>query len=80
MIQHNQIGKYRKKDDVLNAKVGATFVTPKGRTYKFNYEKVGRKYIFILEYRDTKMQVKEVDYNRSNTDDLLQLIDNELNK
>lgn len=64
MIQHNQVGKYRKKDEVLDAKIGRTFVLPSGKKYVFEkYEKIGQKYIFTISYKGNKCQFKEVDYN-----------------
>lgn len=78
MIQVNQIGKYRKKDSVLEAKRGETFVTPENREYIFDYRKEGRKYIFTLTYRGQKIQVSETDYNTTPMDTILKTIDNEL--
>lgn len=75
MKQHNQIGKYTKKEEVLNAKAGRTFVTPKNREYTFDYRREGSKYIFILGYLGKRMQVRESDFNRQNTDDLLSLME-----
>jgi hypothetical protein len=76
MKQINQIGKYTKKESVLLAKKGKTFVTPQNRTYVFDYEKIGNKYMFILCYNGYRMQVKEADFNRSNIDDLLAIMHN----
>ena len=50
MKQVNQIGKYTKKDDVLLAKAGRTFVTPNNKEYIFDFLKEGSKYIFIINY------------------------------
>lgn len=65
MIQHNQIGKYRRKEDVLNAKRGKTFVTPNGEEYQLDYEKRGNKYIIIFIHRGIRMQVKEAEFNKT---------------
>jgi hypothetical protein len=75
MKQHNQIGKYTRKDEVLNAKVGKTFITPQNREYSFDYRKEGRKYIFIILYMGKRWQILESEFNRSNIDDLLQGIE-----
>jgi hypothetical protein len=74
MKQRNQIGKYTKKEDFLNAKVGRVFVTPKNNEYTFNYKKEGRKYIFIISWNGYKMQVSESDYNRTPIDTLIEII------
>lgn len=79
MKQHNQIGKYTKKDDMLNAKAGKTFVTPDNKEYVFTYRKEGRKYIFIIEYKGNKMQVSEYDFNTHSIDSLISTIERELN-
>jgi hypothetical protein len=71
MKQVNQIGKYTKKDDVLMAKAGRTFVTPKNKEYIFDFIKEGRKYIFVINYLGYKMRINESDFNRTNIDDLL---------
>ena len=72
--QHNQIGKYTKKEDVLNAKVGRIFVTPKNNEYTFNYKKEGRKYIFIISYKGYNMQISESDFNRTPIDTLIDVM------
>jgi hypothetical protein len=71
MKQVNQIGKYTKKDDVLMAKAGRTFVTPNNKEYIFDFIKEGRKYIFVIYYLGYKMRINESDFNRTNIDDLL---------
>lgn len=79
MKQRNQIGKYTKKEDILNAKYGKTFVTPNNKNYVFTYRKEGKKYIFIIEYKDHKMQVTEHDFNTHSIDVLIETIERELN-
>jgi hypothetical protein len=74
-LPKKEVGKYRKKDDVLNAKKGRTFVTPKNKEYKFDWKKVGNKYIFIIDYKGHKMQVPEADFNRTPIDSLLSAMD-----
>jgi hypothetical protein len=71
MKQVNQIGKYTKKEDVLMAKSGKTFVTPNNKEYIFDFEKEGRKYIFVINYLGYRMRINESDFNRTNIDDLL---------
>lgn len=71
MKQVNQVGKYTKKDDVLTAKAGRTFVTPNNKKYVFDFTKEGRKYIFVINYLGYKMRISESDFNRANIDDLL---------
>jgi hypothetical protein len=78
MKQINQIGKYTKKENVLLAKKGKTFVTPQNRTYVFDYKKTGNKYMFIICYKGYRMQVKETDFNRSDIDDLLSVMENSI--
>lgn len=70
----SQIGKYTKKEEVLNAKVGRIFVTPKNNEYTFNYRKEGRKYIFIISYKGYNMQVSESDFNRTPIDTLIEIL------
>ena len=71
MQQHNQIGKYIKKEMVLKAKNGKTFVTPLNNSYIFSYIKQGNRYIFIIEYKNRKMEITESEFNKTNIDDLL---------
>jgi hypothetical protein len=75
MKQANQIGKYTKKDDVLMAKAGKTFVTPNNKEYIFDYVKEGRRYIFIINYLGYKMRVKESDFNTTDIEYLLNVIE-----
>lgn len=79
MKQINQIGKYTKKESVLQAKNGKTFVTPKNRNYIFSYVKHGNKYIFCIEFKGYKMHLPESDFNKSNVDDLLDIMENGIN-
>lgn len=72
MKQYNQIGKYTKKEEVLSAKRNKTYVTPKGYSYVFDYTKQGNKYIFIINYKGYKMQVKESVFNTTNIDVLIE--------
>ena len=76
MKQVNQIGKYTKKEDVLNGKKGRSFITPKNRSYIFDYEKVGNIYHFIVVYDGGRFRMKESEFNRYNIDDLLDSIEN----
>jgi|GEM_PF-3773368 len=71
MKQHNQIGKYTNKEEVLMAKAGKTFVTPKNKEYIFDFLKEGRRYIFVINYLGYKMRIKENDFYRTDIDDLL---------
>jgi len=75
MKQSNQIGKYIKKDELLNAKAGKTFITPNNKKYIFDFTKEGRKYIFIINYLEYKMMISESDFNKTNIDDLLSSIE-----
>lgn len=68
-----------KKLEVLTAKQGKTFITPKNREYIFDFEKRGNKYIFIIEYKGKRMQVSEKDYNITNIDVLIDAMEKELN-
>ena len=78
MKQHNQIGKYTRKDEVLNAKVGKTFVTPENKKYTFDYRKEGRRYIFIIGYNGYNMQVTEAVYNLHSIDVLINAMQKEI--
>jgi len=75
MKQHNQIGKYTKKEEFLNGYKGRTFVTPKNKEYVFDYTKEGNKYIFIIGYQGKRMQIRESDFNKHKIDDLLSLME-----
>jgi hypothetical protein len=75
MKQINQIGKYTRKQEIIDAKRGRTFITPQNRNYVFDYNKVGAKYIFIINYLDKRWQITESDFNRTNIDDLLKSIE-----
>ena len=80
MIQHNQIGKYRTKESVLNAKIGGTYLLPSGKRYKFlSWEKQGRRYIYAIEYNGVKCRLSEVDFN-TNMENVLQAMENEVSK
>ena len=79
MLQAKEIGKRRSKVSVLDAKKGRTFVTPKNRSYIFDYTKVGNKYIFIIEYKDYRMQVDESTFNRTDIDTLIEVMQKEIN-
>lgn len=78
MLQKSQIGIYRKKDSVLQAKVGKIFISPQNREYIIDYEKIGRKYIFKITYKGNTMQVLEAVYNNTNIDSLLDAIEKEI--
>lgn len=71
MIQHNQVGKYKRKDAILDAKRGKTFVTPKNKSYVFDYTKRGAKYIYVVIYAGHRMQILESDFTKVSIDDLL---------
>ena len=57
-----------KKEDVLNSKKGKIFVTPNNESYIFDWEKRGRKYVFIIEYKGIRMQVLESIFNTTPID------------
>ena len=80
MFQASQIGKYRKKEEVLNAKKGHTFITPKNREYQLDWEKIGNKFIIVVIYQGIRCQVKESIYNKTNTDDIIDTIIRDLQK
>jgi len=63
MKQHNQISKYIKKQDRLDAKKGRTFITPNNNEYTFDdYYKEGKKYIYVIGYKGTQFEVAEQDF------------------
>ena len=79
MIQHNQVGKYRSKDSVLDAKVGKTIVLPSGKEYQFKeYRKEGRRYIFVITYKGNHCQILESDFNRTDMEVFLTQADIDL--
>jgi len=61
-------------EDYLKAKKYKSFVSPNGEKYEFDYEKTGRKYIYILIYNGHKMQIKPKDFNNTPIDDLIDLM------
>lgn len=71
-MQRKEIGKKR---DWNSAKVGRTFVSPKGREY--TYEKGGRG-IVVIEYLGNRMQVKTREFNNTDIDSLLKAIEKEV--
>lgn len=71
-MQRKEIGKKR---DWNSAKVGRTFVSPKGREY--TYEKGGRG-IIVIEYLGNRMQVKTREFNNTDIDSLLKAIEKEV--
>jgi len=56
---------------VLSAKKGKTFISPNGKEYGFDFEKIGRAYMFILIHDGKRMRVKESDYNNTPIDTLI---------
>ncbi len=79
MKQHNQIGKYTTKDEILLAKKGKTFITPSNNSYVFDFKKEGRKYIFIIDFKGFKMQINEPDFNKTPIDTLLNVMQQSIN-
>lgn len=57
------------KEEVLNAKLNKTYVTPKGLQYTFvEWYKMGRIYHFIIEHRGKRINFKESDYKSMDLD------------
>ncbi len=53
MLQHNQIGKYKNKQSVINAKLNQVYVTPNGERYSLiKFEKIGNKRHYIYQWLD----------------------------
>lgn len=72
MIQHNQIGKRKKKEDLLDAKKGRTFVTPQNRSYTIlDWKKESNKYFLTLQFEGKDFQISEKDFNKFDTDTML---------
>jgi len=63
-----------RKEDILNAKINKTFITPLNREYIFNYRKEGNKYIYIISFEGNSMQIKESDFNLIKIDSLIDAI------
>lgn len=76
MKQHNQIGKYTSKEELLNAKLGRIFITPKNNNYTFSYRKEGRKYIFIIGFKEYNFELLESAYNLNEVDNLIESVKN----
>ena len=76
MKQINQIGKYTKKQDRLDGKRGRTFITPKNRSYVFDYLKEGSKYTYIICYKDFRYQISEQEWKQNDIDGVLDNIIN----
>ena len=79
MKQHNQIGKYIKKQDKLDAQKGRTFITPNNNEYTFDdYYKEGKKYIYVIGYKGKQFEIAEQDFksffNNLNLDLLLKTL------
>jgi hypothetical protein len=75
MKQSKKIGKHTYKDEFLTARAGKKFVTPNNKEFIFDFEKEGRKYIFIINYMGYRMKINESDFNKNNIDDLLNSIE-----
>lgn len=67
-----------KKQEYLETKKGKKYITPNNKEYIFDYNKVGSKYIFIIEYKGYKMQLKEYEFNTTNIDQLLTCMENSI--
>ena len=78
MKQVNQVGKYTKKEDRLNAIKGKEFTTPQNKTYIFDFNKIGNKYTFLITYKGHTMQLKESDFNTTDTDKLLSIMERDI--
>lgn len=51
MIQHKQIGKYKNKQSVIEAKIGKSFLTPNGYQYIFiNRGKINNKFHYVYNW------------------------------
>jgi poly(3-hydroxyalkanoate) synthetase len=72
MMQHNQVGKYRKKESILDARKGRIYITPLNNQYTFiDYKKHSNEYVFIIEYKGHLYHVREKDYMQYTQDCLL---------
>jgi hypothetical protein len=74
MLQSKEIGKYRNS---MEAKIGRTFISPKGKEYSYSK---GSRGIVVIEYLGARMQVKVSDYKSTPIDSLLNTMQNEFNK
>ncbi len=71
-MQHNQVGKYKKKESVLDARKGRTYLTPLNNQYTFiDYKKQGRQYVFKIEYKGKMYEISEKDYMHYTQDYIL---------
>ncbi len=65
MFQGKEIGKYRKRQSVLDAKIGRTYITPDNNEYSLiSADKVGRSRIYVYEWRNCPEDLKKVVSNR----------------
>ena len=79
-MQNKWTNQRHTKTEILDAKKGRTFITPKGKEYVFDYEKVGNIVIIIIHYKGNRIEVSESGYDKTPIDDLIQAIENELSK
>jgi hypothetical protein len=65
MLQHNQIGIYRKRQSIIDAKLNMTFVTPTNEHYKLvSANREGNKRVYVYEWIDCPEEIKAITSNR----------------
>jgi hypothetical protein len=78
MIQHKEIGKYKPKQSIIDAKIGGIYVTPKNRRYSLiSAEKVGKTRTFVYEWiTDIELKVSNTKRLQSKHEVAPNVIDN----
>ena len=60
MIQHNQVGKYKTKQSIIDAKIGSVFITPCNYEYELlRKEKVGKRWHYVYNWVNCPDEIKE---------------------
>ena len=60
MIQHNQVGKYKTKQSIIDAKIGSVFITPSNYEYELlRKEKVGKRWHYVYNWVNCPDEIKE---------------------
>jgi hypothetical protein len=64
-----------KKEEILDTKKGRTWVTPHGKSYQIDWDKVGNKYFIILIYKGHRMKLTESDWNKGDIDTFIKVME-----
>jgi hypothetical protein len=51
MIQHNQIGKYKSKQSIIDSKLNKVYITPQGNEYSLiEFRKIGHRRHYVYNW------------------------------